>query len=185
MIQYEPPLNSSHQDVYASTLLKASFEQSLLNPSLLSEAKALLLKIYWIGPDDDMTRIFIAVIHLKNLHPGIGGHMGAICSGISYRLRSAMLDAGALPPPSYLDDFPSAPLMINSDVASCSCAVSYGPATDATRLHHVCLNALSDIAPPSSFFTRHLRLSQSRNGSLERVANTLLLNLRHSFTPHE
>lgn len=164
----------------SSALALASFELSFAKPVPLGSAEAILLRSLWISPNADESRVAILLADRRGLRGESTADIGLIASAFAARARACLLDAGATPPPGYINDFPAAPFMASADICSASCAVGFPLSSSAAAMDLACARALDAMFVPGSHFRRHIKLSLAGRGEAERVANKLICELRKS-----
>lgn len=164
----------------SSALAFASFELSFANPVPLGSGEAILLRSLWISPNSDESRVAILLADRRGLRGESTADIGLIASAFAARTRACLLDAGATPPPGYLNDFPAAPFMASADICSASCAVGFPLSASVASMDQACARALDAMFIPGSHFRRHIKLSLAGRGEAERVANKLISDLRKS-----
>jgi hypothetical protein len=157
----------------------ASVEWSFNDQPPMLGTQALLAKCFWLCEDERESRVCLLAADLRGLLGSSKADPGVIASALAARARSAFLNAGAKPPPAYLDDFPGAPFMASADVCSVSCAVSV-PHGGLAAMEQAAVESLSSMFASGSFWTRHLKLEEAPSGAVERRANQLLTSIRQA-----
>lgn len=167
---------------FADIVSLASLEKSFQAPLRMPKSEAVMAKIYLLRASEDDSRILLLLGDLRALRKGSGSDAGALASALATRARACLLQAGAMPPPAAFDDYPSSPLMASSDVCSCSAAVCWPESIDLHALLAACEDCLTSMFLIGGSFSRHIKLSESGSGRLEKAANHLILDLRAART---
>lgn len=156
----------------------ASLELSMRAPAPHVQARAILLRCFWIHDDPAQTRVALALADAGSTRSATAAPPGILACALADRARHELLLGGALPAPCYLDDFPSAPSMANADICSVNCAARFGPRQLPCDLDAALGRALDSMFLPSMHFRRHAKASLGSGGRLERQANALVGLLR-------
>lgn len=159
-------------------LIAASFEQSFRKPEPMPAAEAFLLKIFLIHDDDSKSRICACLADKRALRAPSSADPSVLSSALATRARMDLLGAGARSAPAYIDDFPSAPFMANTDVCACCIAVSWPEELSIDDMARAIAGSLSAMFLDGGHFMRHMKLNQSSDGRLESQINKLMLDLR-------
>ena len=154
-----------------------------MNPaSAFTHARAIMIRAHWMSQERDSSRVAIALADVRWARGRPDASPGVLAQALGDRVRDALLRVGAKAPPSALDDFPCAPVMVSEDVCMVSLAVSIPSGLIVSELDEAMGCALDMMFDAGHHCRRHLRTSLSHLGGFERTANVLLASLRLAHT---
>ena len=162
----------------SQALVSASFALCMDAPRPHAQARAILLRCFWIHDDPGQTRVALALADAGASLFSSTAPPGVLAAAFADRARHELLLSGARVAPSYLDDFPSSPAMASDDICSVNCAVRFGLGQAPHDLDAALGRALDSMFNPALHFRRHAKTSLSGPGELEKRANALIVLLR-------